>query len=306
MLEIAPDVYKLFLKGSPEALSEAYRRSLYYLIGFDHYYHHDAVPELFDLKFDEIEGYRMISFTSKCSSFTPDFFQIPGLQQIWFFHGGCGNTGSTNDVNSEILNRKEVFGIPDVDYTVFTNEKAGYDYETPEFVDLGKAIIESPDEYTLVSRIFSTEMVIIEVESCPPPIGEYGWKKVTDSIFSCSPSQYDYISLHEYIERNKSYKILFRIVCREKGYMPGTGEIIKVKAFINDVDFKYFRESYHCTFGLHSECFSFSKDEGVKSIIELEKHLNHLTHDDPSTIPSPELITITPIKRIKSINELPI
>lgn len=112
-----PYIFKVFLKGDVQALAHAYRRTLTYLAKFEQDFGEDSIPRYFDLQFDEIEGYRVITFMTDGAGFSPDYSDITGLSEIlWVMYSDCPPMADTNDEKGVITSRKELFGIPDADY----------------------------------------------------------------------------------------------------------------------------------------------------------------------------------------------
>lgn len=130
-------VYKVFLKGSKEALAQAYRDSLDYFRVFARLYGDDDIPSYFIFKFVEIEGFHVISFLSDRSGYYPSYEDISGIEQrIWIHYDENVGVASTNDVDGLIINRKEFFGIPEADYKVITDSDVTLDSETSKFYGL--------------------------------------------------------------------------------------------------------------------------------------------------------------------------
>lgn len=155
---------------------------------------------------------------------------------------------------------------------------------------------------------YYTELIIVGVSECPPPIGENQWERESDSMFTCSFGGHISV-LQEYINRNKLNSVLFRTQKTKYLWSVQTGEIITTEAFTNDKDSVYFPEQYFFSFELHCSCFANSQEEGIKEIQETVEYLNTLPGIGPEDyldIPTGDEITIVPVKRIQSINELPI
>lgn len=126
-------IYKVFLKGSREGLDYAFRHTLRYLAEFERDYGEDSIPEQFNLKFENIEGFRVISFMTEGTGFTPDYGDLPGIDLcIWVLHNENAAIASTNDTEGIVINRKEVFGIPEDVYDIITPLDVKLDSETSE------------------------------------------------------------------------------------------------------------------------------------------------------------------------------
>lgn len=112
------NIYKVFLKGSAEALSQAFRRTLVYLARFEQEYGEESIPRYFKFEIDEIDGYRVISLMTDGTGYAPEYSDIPGLTECWWIlYSQWPEIADTNDEVGIILSRKELFGIPDANYT---------------------------------------------------------------------------------------------------------------------------------------------------------------------------------------------
>lgn len=158
------------------------------------------------------------------------------------------------------------------------------------------------------SETYYTDLIIIGVSECPPPIGENRWERESDSVCTCSFGGHISV-LQEYINRNKLNSVLFRTEKTKYFWSVQTGETITAEAFTNDVNSEYFPEQYFCCFELYCSGFSNSREECIKEIQETVEYLNTLPGigpEDRLDIPTADKVIIVPVKRIKSINELPI
>lgn len=107
------------LKGTSEALHQAYRRSLRMLAEFDMNYSIDSAPDYVSWEWKDITGYRVFTVKSDGMGYNCDFSDISGLEEyIWVIHNSDALIAQSNDYAAVILSRKEDFGIPEGKYEI--------------------------------------------------------------------------------------------------------------------------------------------------------------------------------------------
>lgn len=108
---------KVCLKGTPEALQTAYRKSIKMLAEFDMEYGPESQPDNLEFRWEWIQGYRVLTVKTDGAAIAADFSNIPGIEEcLWVLHNTTAAIAQSNDAEGIILNRKETFGIPEDEY----------------------------------------------------------------------------------------------------------------------------------------------------------------------------------------------
>ena len=112
-------ILKICLKGNVEALHHAYRRSIRALAEFDKEFGADSMPGTLVFKWESIKGYRVLSIMTEGPGITVVFSDIPGITDyLWAIYDDNSNNFTSNDAFGILINDKQVFGLPDVDYEI--------------------------------------------------------------------------------------------------------------------------------------------------------------------------------------------
>lgn len=134
-------VFIVCLDGTEEALHHAYRSSIRMLADFSLDFGDEGEPGYLDFKWDFIDKYRVLSVRTDGAGFNHDFSQIPGISEcIWVMYDENSDSYFSNDAKGSILNRKELFGIPEADYEVDGNAVSevsgiiGWSLENPDIL----------------------------------------------------------------------------------------------------------------------------------------------------------------------------
>lgn len=110
-------ILKVCLKGTPEALHTAYRRSIKMLAEFDMQYGPESQPDSLEFRWEWINGYRVLTVKTDGAAISADFSNIPGISECrWVLHNTTAAIAQSNDTDGVILNRKDIFGIPEDEY----------------------------------------------------------------------------------------------------------------------------------------------------------------------------------------------
>ena len=132
-------VFIVCLDGTDEALHHAYRSSIRMLADFSLEFGDEGEPGYLDFKWEFIDKYRVLSVRTDGAGFNHDFSRIPGISEcLWVMYDDNSGLYCSNDTKGSILNRKELFGIPEADYEVDgdmvskTSGTIGWSPENPE------------------------------------------------------------------------------------------------------------------------------------------------------------------------------
>ena len=112
-------VFIVCLDGTDEALHHAYRSSIRMLADFSLEFGDDGEPGYLDFKWEFIDKYRVLTVRTNGAGITHDFSEIPGISEcLWVMYDDCSGSYSSNDTEGIILNRKQLFCIPEADYEI--------------------------------------------------------------------------------------------------------------------------------------------------------------------------------------------
>ena len=132
-------VFIVCLDGTDDALHQAYRSSIRMLADASLEFGDEGEPGYLDFKWEFIDKYRVLSVKTNGTAFEHDFSQIPGISEcLWVMYDDNSGLYCSNDTKGTILNRKELFGIPDADYEVdgeMVSETSGTIGWSPESPD---------------------------------------------------------------------------------------------------------------------------------------------------------------------------
>ena len=107
------------LDGTDDALHHAYRSSIRMLADFSMEFGDEGEPGYLDFKWEFIDKYRVLTVRTDGAGFNHDFSRIPGISEcLWVLYDENAGIYCSNDTKGEILNRKELFGIPEAEYEV--------------------------------------------------------------------------------------------------------------------------------------------------------------------------------------------
>ena len=127
------------LDGSDDALHHAYRSSIRMLADHSLEFGDEGEPEYLDFNWSFIDKYRVLTVKTNGAGITYDFSKIPGITEcLWVIYDDGSGWYASNDSEGKILNRKELFGIPEADYEVDGETVAevsgtiGFDQDNPE------------------------------------------------------------------------------------------------------------------------------------------------------------------------------
>ena len=112
-------VFILCLDGTDDALHYAYRSSIRMLADNSLEFGDEGEPGYLDFKWTLIDKYRVLSVKTNGAGIIHDFSKIPGISEcLWIMYDDCAGIYYSNDTEGTILNRMELFGIPEADYEV--------------------------------------------------------------------------------------------------------------------------------------------------------------------------------------------
>lgn len=120
--QVVAHTFIVCLKGTQEALHQAYRRSLRMLAEFDMNFSNESAPEYVSLEWREIAGYRVMTVSSDSMGYHCDFKDIPGIEEaVYAMHNTYAMIAWSNDAEGKILSDKEMFGIPEAEYEIISD-----------------------------------------------------------------------------------------------------------------------------------------------------------------------------------------
>lgn len=136
-------VFIACLDGTDDALHHAYRSSIRMLADFSMEFGDEGEPGYLDFKWEYIDKYRVLTVRTDGAGFNHDFSRIPGISEcLWVMYDENAGLNCSNDTKGEILNRKELFGIPEAEYEVDGDSVSevsgtiGWSPENPEALEL--------------------------------------------------------------------------------------------------------------------------------------------------------------------------
>ena len=135
-------VFIVCLDGTDEALHHAYRSSIRMLADNNIEFGDEGEPGYLDFKWEFIDKYRVLTVKTNGAGIIHDFSEIPGISEcLWIIYDDCSGWYASNDINGKILNRKQLFGIPEADYEVDGDSVSevsgtiGWSPENPDFLE---------------------------------------------------------------------------------------------------------------------------------------------------------------------------